>query len=212
MNNSAYTLFPFLENAPLTESALPPGAEVFVEGQGCGRVGFILHGLIKVYKLSESGREITLYHIGAGESCILSISCALSHPIHQASAVAIEETTVVTLPVNDFRRLIADSATARDYVFGMYSQRLTDVMVLIEEVVFRRMDERLAELLLQKTQIAGAQTLAATHEALALELGTAREVVSRILKHFERDGALRLGRGTIEVCDNSALRRRSAKS
>jgi len=198
---------PFLRLVTVTKTQLSAGTEVFTEGAGCGKIGFLDAGVVRVYKLSQTGREITLYRLGTGESCILSMSCALSNPIHQASAVVEEDATLLTLSVADFQHLVERSHEARNYVFTQFALRLSDVMLLVEEVVFRRMDERLAELLHSLTR--HTTLLHKTHEELAAELGTAREVVSRTLKEFERNGWVHLSRGTIAVVQRNQLLRRS---
>ncbi len=198
---------PFLRSVPVNTARLSAGSEVFTEGTGCGKIGFVDSGVVRVYKLSETGREITLYRLGAGESCILSMSCALSNPIHQASAVVEEDATLLTLSMADFQQLVERSHEARNYVFAQFALRLSDVMLLVEEVVFRRMDERLADLLHSLTR--HTALIHKTHEELAAELGTAREVVSRTLKEFERKGWIQLSRGTITVVHRNQLLHRS---
>lgn len=138
---------PFLRSAPYTVHSLPAGTPVFTEGVDCGKIGFVQRGIVRVFKMSETGREITLYRIEAGESCILSMSCALSNPIHQASAVVEEDAELLTLTTHDFQHLVEKSHEARNYLFSQFATRLTDVMLLVEEIVFKRMDERLAALL-----------------------------------------------------------------
>lgn len=194
---------PFLRHSPIHLSSLPAGTPVFTEGSGCGKIGFVQSGVIRVFKLSETGREITLYRIEAGESCILSMSCALSNPIHQASAIVEEDANVLILSTGDFQELIEKSHEARNYVFSQFASRLTNVMMVIEEVVFKRMDERLAGLLAELAP--PHSVITKTHEELAVELGTAREVISRTLKEFERQNLVRLGRGTITIPDLKAL-------
>lgn len=194
---------PFLRHSPTHLSSLSAGTPVFTEGSGCGKIGFVQSGVIRVFKLSETGREITLYRLEAGESCILSMSCALANPIHQASAVVEEEAEVITLTTNDFQALIDRSHEARNYLFSQFATRLSDVMLLIEEVVFKRMDERLAALLVEFAH--SSEVITTTHEELAIELGTAREVISRTLKEFERQDLVRLSRGTITLPNKKAL-------
>jgi len=198
-----FDFLPFLRSTPIMVSHVKAGTSIFTEGAGCGKIGFVESGVVRIYKLSETGREITLYRIGTGESCILSMSCALSHPIHQASAVVEEDATLLTLSTEEFQRLVERSHEARNYLFSQFASRLTDVMLLIEEVVFRRMDERLAELLVTLTK--HADHVSKTHEELAAELGTAREVVSRTLKEFEREGLVQLARGAVVVLNRNGL-------
>lgn len=199
------TMFPFLQGTRYTPMQFSRGNTIFNEGDECGVVGFIVRGVIKVYKLAESGREIALYRIGKGESCMLSLACALSYSTHRASAIVEEDVEIVVVPVNEFRRLLDNSSEARQFVFSLFSHRLADMLTLVEEVVFHRTDERLAELLLHRARNAVVE---ATHEELAFELGSAREVVSRLLKEFEKEGSVRLGRGKIVVEDAELLHRK----
>lgn len=205
---------PFLQNLELTRTRISAGDVVFTEGTGCGKIGFVESGIIRVYKASPTGREITLYRMGAGETCILSLACILSRPIHQASAVAEQDVSILTLPASVFKELIDTSHAVRSFIFGQFAQRFADIMVLIEEVVFRRMDERLAETLLRliNTSYSSCQNcpepvLKITHEELAAELGTLREVISRLLKEFEYRGFISLARGSITILQKTSLER-----
>lgn len=197
--------FPFLRDVNVTESRVPTGTYLFREHEGCGRIGFVLAGVVRVFKEHPSGRSITLYRLGAGDSCILSMTCALSHPIHQASAVVEEEASLLMITTEEFRNLVARSSEARDYVFSLFASRLTDVLLLLEEVVFHRMDERLAALLLEHSARAGSDTIDTTHERLADEAGTVREVVTRILRDFVQRGAIEVQRGKIVILDKKTL-------
>lgn len=201
--------FYFLREVEHSVISMKKGEKVFTEGEGCGRLGFIISGIIKVFKDSPSGRSMTLYRIGRGESCMLSMSCALSNPIHQASAMVEEDAWVITLRPDIFRKLMTDSEIARNYVFTQFALRMTDNMVLIEEVVFKRMDQRLADTLIERSQ-SGREIIKMTHEELATELGTAREVISRLLKELELSGLVRLQRGSIEIVDLKALSKKGA--
>ena len=201
--------FFFLRDVDHSVISMKKGEKVFTEGEGCGRLGFIISGIIKVYKDSPSGRSMTLYRIGRGESCMLSMSCALSNPIHQASAMVEEDAWVITLRPDIFRKLMNDSEDARNYVFTQFALRMTDNMMLIEEVVFKRMDQRLADTLIERSQ-SGKEIIKMTHEELATELGTAREVISRLLKELELSGLVKLQRGSIEIVDVKALSQKGA--
>jgi CRP/FNR family transcriptional regulator len=201
--------FFFLRDVDHSVISMKKGEKVFTEGEGCGRLGFIISGIIKVFKDSPSGRSMTLYRIGRGESCMLSMSCALSNPIHQASAMVEEDAWVITLRPDIFRALMNNSEDARNYVFTQFALRMTDNMMLIEEVVFKRMDQRLADLLIERSQSRNA-IIKMTHEELATELGTAREVISRLLKELELSGLVKLQRGSIEVLDVKGLSKKGA--
>jgi CRP/FNR family transcriptional regulator len=207
MEQQPLELFPFLANTPYTEMTLSKGAWMFREHAGCGRIGFVIGGSVKIFKEHSSGRSITLYRLGPGDSCILSMSCAMANPIHQASAVVEEDCRVLTVTTDQFRSLMERSSEARDYVFGLVASRLTDVLLLLEEVVFRRMDERLASILLEHAVRRGSDEIHTTHEQLAEEAGTAREVVTRVLREFVSNGLVIVGRGVVTINDRKGLAR-----
>lgn len=182
---------------------LPAGTTLFWEGDECSHLALVLTGSVRVYKVGESGREITLYRIEARESCILTASCILSRTGFPAFAVAETDVRALLVPAPVLREWVARDEGWRDYVVGLLAQRLSTVIATVEEVAFRRVDARIADHVLQLT----AQTprVNVTHQDIALELGTAREVVSRILKDFERSGAVALERGALTVLDRQAL-------
>jgi len=169
---------------------------VYSEGDTCAAIAFILSGEIRVYKAAEGGREITLYEIGRGETCILNASCVLANTSYPANAVSTKEGTMLLLPADDFRKLMDTSENVRHFVFGIMSRRLTTVMALVEEVAFGRMDIRLREYLSEK---ADHGILRSTHQKIAGDLGTSREVVSRLLKDLERKGIVALSRSEITL-------------
>ncbi len=173
---------------------IPSGARIYSEGDGCSAIAFVLSGGIRVYKTGETGREITLYEIGPGETCILNASCILAHTTYPANAVAASNVDVLLVPSEAFRRLVTGNEAMRDFVFTLLSRRLSLVMELVEEVAFGRMDERLMEYLVEKSENSILET---THQKIANDLGTSREVVSRLLKDFERKGRVRLSRNSI---------------
>lgn len=184
--------------------ALPAHSGLLAPGSPCRDFLFVISGVIRVQMISQSGREIVLYRIGGGETCILTTSCLLANEDYPAEAVT--ETAVVgaALPAAAFHELLDRSAAFRSFVFQTYGRRIADLMLLIEEVAFRRIDVRLAECLVSKCRGTN-RGLAMTHQQLAVELGSAREVVSRQLKEFERRGWLTLARGRIDVVDVTAL-------
>ncbi|MDA8168406.1 MAG: Crp/Fnr family transcriptional regulator [Nitrospiraceae bacterium] len=175
---------------------LPAGALIYSEGDPCSSIAFVLSGAIRVYKAGENGREITLYEIGPGETCILNASCILSGLSYPANAVTIEETEALLVPASSFRSLMRESEAMRDFVFSLVSSRLSSVMALVEEVAFGKMDERIYEYIKER---AADGVLNTTHQKIADGLGTSREVVSRILKDFERKGRASLSRSSIRL-------------
>lgn len=193
-----------LQASGLRRMTLPPGTPAFVEGEPCRHVAFVVDGAIRVFKTAPDGRQLTLYHVTAGDSCVLMWSCVLADADYPAQAEAATECDVFLLPVGEFHGWLERYEPVRRFVYESMARRLATVLLLVDEVVFRRVDERLASLLLQRTSAANPE-LVITHEQLALELGTAREVVSRILKSFESAGAVALHRGRVEVLDRAAL-------
>jgi len=180
---------------------LPPGTVVFDESQPCRGFPFVLGGAIRVAKLSAGGRELPLYRVLAGESCIITSSCLLGHVDYNARGVSEGETTLVLLPRPLFDEMMGEPAF-RDFVFALFSERMAELMQLVEEVAFRKLDQRLAALLLGKGRM-----VRATHQQLADELGSVREMISRLLKGFAEQGLVRLGREQVEVLDPAGLRR-----
>lgn len=182
---------------------LPAGEPVFREGDVCSHFLLVIDGAVRVQKLSEGGREIVLYRVEAGQSCILTTACMLGGALYNAEAYTETDVTTVALPDRAFQQALNGSHGFREFVFGAYAQRITDLLMLIDAITFGRVDQRLAALLLEQADADGV--LALTHQALARDLGTAREVVSRLLKEFERQGLVRLGRGRITLQDRGAL-------
>jgi CRP/FNR family transcriptional regulator len=187
---------------------LPEGTPFYREGDVTRDFGLVGRGDIRVFKTATNGRELTLYHVRDREPCLVNMLSVVLGRGAMASAVAEVPTDAVLVPAADMRRLLATSDTVRRFVFEAMSKRLVDVMQLVEEIVVQRMDARLASWLLRRFAARPAgDPLAATHDNLAAELGTAREVVSRVLKEFERKGAVRLSRGHIHLVDEHVLSR-----
>ena len=196
----------FLESGTLARLARD---EYFLhEGDECSTFAIVLSGRLRVFKLGENGQEITLYHVGPGEACPLNVSCILSDRPAPAMARADEDVVALLFPADRFRTWMATIEPMRGFIFRMFSERLTEVMSLVEEVAFRKMDQRLAAYLsgLFEQEPTGGGSVAVTHARIASDLGTAREVVSRLLKEFERLGAIELARGRIYLRRSELLR------
>lgn len=165
-------------------------------------------GHLRVFKTSESGREITLYGVGSGEICLLNLLCVLTGIRAPATARVEETVKAVVFKGEDFRRWIGSDAAIRAEVFTLLAGSVVATMSLVEEIAFKKMDVRLAAYLwaqLPDHDRAGGQ-VELTHEQIAADLGSAREVISRLLKEFERQGAVSLGRGRITLSDPDTLR------
>jgi len=176
-----------------------PGTRLYWEGDACSHIAFVLEGEIRVFKTSDSGREITLYLIGPGETCILNASCIFSGQGYPADAVTLTDVRMLLLPATVFQDLVNTYPVFRSFVFSLLSDRLITVFQLIEELVFGNLEERIMDYLVEKSE---DNVLSATHQVIANDLGTSREVVSRLLKDLERQGKLMLGRGRITIPEN----------
>jgi CRP/FNR family transcriptional regulator, anaerobic regulatory protein len=179
---------------------VPAGTLLFSEGKPCSGFPMLLSGRVRVARGSPGGRSLALYHVGPGELCVISTACLFGEVPLSAHGVADEDTELLHLSPAGFARWVAHEPFRR-FVFGVFADRLAELMALAEAVAFQRLDQRLAAALLGH----GA-SLHTTHQALADELGTVREMVTRLLKRFEAAGWVALGRERIELLDGRALR------
>ena len=182
------------------EIRVPAGTVLFDERQPCAGFPLVLEGDIRVTRAAPSGRGILLYRVAPGEGCILSGGCLLGNSAYSASGVAETDVVLLRIPPALFQKLMVESEPFRRFVFGMYGERLSEVMELVEAVAFQRLDARLAQLLIRRGPV-----LHATHQSLADELGSVREIVSRLLRSFEDRGWVRLERERVTVLDLKAL-------
>jgi CRP/FNR family transcriptional regulator len=214
MENSSddlFALYPVLRSLPpavLEELCrptsllkLPVGTEIFTERQACQGFPLLLSGSIKVVKNTPSGREMLLYRVESGGSCIMTSSCLLGHSDYSARGIAETPLLMRVLPATFFEKLVAENSSFRRFVFHLFAERIAELMQLVEEVAFHRLDQRLAKLLLAKKE-----PIRSTHQSLAEELGSVREIVSRLLKGFAAQGLVALGREQIELLDRKALK------
>lgn len=179
----------------------PIGAVGYREGDSCGAYVLRLAGQSRVYKMSASGREILLYRVTGGETCIITTTCLLGNSDYPASTVVEQAIRDVIVPAAAFNQLMIDSKVFRTFVMTNYGALISDLIVLLDEVAFHSLDARLAKALLD----AHSPKITRTHQQLADELGTAREVVSRQLKRFEQKQWVTLGRGEISINDRAQL-------
>jgi len=185
--------------ARITEA--PIGTIGYREGTPCGAYVMRLAGKSRVYKMSTNGREILLYRVAAGETCVITTTCLLGNSDYPASTIVEEPIRDVLIPAAAFHQLMIDSAAFRRFVMTNYGALISDLIVLLDEVAFHSLDVRLAKALLDSK----SPQITRTHQQIADELGTAREVISRQLKRLEQKGTVSLGRGQVEIVDRNAL-------
>lgn len=186
-----------------TFAHIPAGHDVFLEGDRVDGIALLISGVVRVYKIGETGREITLYRFGTGQSCILTANAILSSNSFPAVATVEQDAEAVIVPADVFRDWVRRYDLWREFVFDLLSQRLATVMAIVDEVAFRRMDARLASFL--RTRAGVQNPMRITHQEIAAELGSSREVISRLLEDFASRGLIRPARGEIEVLDAEGL-------
>ncbi len=162
-------------------------------------IPIVTSGSIKVMRMDEEGREILLYYIQAGESCIMSFLGGLHDDTSKVKAIAEEETDILFIPIEKVGSLIKEYPQWLDYIFRLYHKRFEELLEVVNAVAFKKMDERIRDLIEKKCSLSKSSTIIVTHEQLANELGTARVVVSRLLKQMEENGLVILGRNKITL-------------
>ncbi|HED39045.1 MAG TPA: Crp/Fnr family transcriptional regulator [Chromatiales bacterium] len=201
MEASAQFRQTFFRSATLVQ--IPAGHTIASEGSECGQLAVVFSGRVRVYKLAESGREITLYRINSGDSCVLTASCIMSDTPFPAIAETETDVEALVIPSRQASEWVGDSTPWRTFIFGLISRRLADVIALLENVAFHRMDERIAAYLIAIASQGLVVNI--THHEIASDLGTTREVVSRILKEFEGKGLVAGARGKLTIIDLPGL-------
>lgn len=208
----ALKLYPVLQSLPPSQLdqalaqarplKLAAGSVVFDERRPCQGFPMLLCGAIKVVKSAPNGRELQLYRVEPGESCVLTSSCLLGNAAYSARGIAEGDLELLVLPPPAFQRLLESHEPFRRFVFSLFSERLAELMQLVEEVAFRKLDQRLAALLLNRGRV-----IQTTHQAIADELGSVREIISRLLKSFAEQRLVALSREQVEVLDPAGLKR-----
>lgn len=162
-------------------------------------IPIVIKGTLKVFRTEEDGREILLYYIKAGESCIMSFLGGLHNETSKVKAEVEEDAEILFLPVDQVSLFIKEYPQWLDYIFRLYHKRFEELLEIVNAIAFKKVDERMLALLNKKAELTGNKTLNITHEQLAGELGTARVVVSRLLKQLEDTGIVKLGRNKITL-------------
>jgi len=183
---------------------MPEGSVIFGPGKSPENLLLLLDGTVRVQQISDAGREVVLYRVHAGESCVLTTACLLAYEDYSAEGIAETPVRAVAIPRKVFDDLISQSEAFRNFVFSAYSKRITDLFHVIDEIAFRRMDIRLAQKLLELEKDGIVKS---THQKMAAELGTAREVISRQLSEFQRRDWVVQTRGQIELKDPASIKK-----
>lgn len=194
--------------ADLQPIDVPEGRVLFAPGAACAGFAVVLSGVVRVGVNSDKGRALVLYRVSADEVCVQTTLCLMAGLEYTAEGVTETPVRLVMIPAGRFDRLMATSAVFRRFVFARFGARMQDISRLLETIAFARVDSRIAQALLVRAD--SASRVVATHQALAEEVGTAREVVSRQLEAFSRAGLVRLARGEIALVDRAGLEARAS--
>ena len=211
LRSELLALFPVFAGMPVAEldrilgsavlRTVKSGAQLFSSGSPCSGFPMLLSGTVRVTRTNPQGREVQLYRVKPGESCIMSTGCLLGEIEYGASGTAESDVTLIVLPPVLFNELMAKNPAFRQYVFALFSERLAGMMELVEAVTFQRLDRRLATLLLERGEV-----VRVSQQKLADDLGTVREMVGRVLRNFEDRGLVALGREQVRIVDPAGLR------
>ena len=182
---------------------LPVNKDIYLQGDIVDNIALLLSGSVRVFKIGDTGREITLYRFGLGESCVLTANSILNQKNFPAIATVEEDAEVVLIPSDVFLSWVNRYNLWREFVFQLLSDRLAAIIEVVDEVVFNRMDQRIAGWLTKNQQ--GPAVIEVTHQQIADDLGSSREVISRLLEDFSKKGWLITRRGSIEIINSGAL-------
>jgi CRP/FNR family transcriptional regulator len=186
----------------------PEGRDLFIEGDRVNAIPLLISGSVRVYQIGETGREVTLYRFRPGESCVLTATAIFNDQSYPAIATVEEAAEAVMIPAATFSDWIRKFDEWRDFVFDLVTKRLASMMAIVDQVAFRRLDQRLAVFLLQRGH--EQNPIRITHQETASELGSSREVITRVLEDFSNRGIVQVSRGEIEILDIDSLQERAA--
>lgn len=175
-------------------------------GRKCLGLLFVRSGELAAYLLSEEGRQVTLFHIRSGEVCVLSAACVLHEISFDVFVEATQSCDAVLLPASIVSKVKAENLLFENYLYRQTVERFRDVLFAMQQILFFGFDRRLAHYLLEESERSDVKTLLTTHEQIARAIGSAREVVSRMAKHFAADGLIKISRGKITICDPEGLK------
>ena len=189
----------------VTEKSVEKGTVLHDGAADCTGLLVVQSGMLRAYILSEEGREITLYRLFERDVCLFSASCMMSGIQFEVTIEAEKDTRVWVIPTKVWKQLNEESAVLANYTNELMADRFTNVMWLIEQSMWKSFDKRLAEFLLEEVSVEGTSLLKITHEVIGNHLGTAREVVTRMLRYFQSEGMVKLSRGMVEITDTAGL-------
>ncbi len=189
----------------VSEIRVPPDSQICQAGDRCDSLVIVLQGSVKVYRPDANGHSLTLYHVHQGESCILTASCILNEMPFPAYAKTTTEVLGLSVPPSMVTQWLNSEPLWQKYIFSMLSTRMADLIELVNALAFKGLDSRLVQWVREQVSRSGSFVINTTHQNIADDLASSREVISRLLKDFEMRGAIKLGRGTIEVLDQDAL-------
>ncbi len=179
--------------------------ELVHTGEKCTGLLLVISGQLRAYTVSEDGREITLYRLFERDICLFSASCMMNSIQFDITVSAGQDTDVILIQSEAYRKVMENSAPLANYTNEVMASRFSDVMWLIDQIMWKSFDKRLAEFLFNEVNIEGTNTLKITHEEIGNHMGNPREVVTRMLKYFQNEGMVKLSRGTIEILDGDKL-------
>ena len=193
----------------LTQSAIrrsiPKGTMLHSGSTECTGLLLVCSGQLRAFILSDEGREITLYRLFERDICLFSASCMLRSMQFEIMIAAEKDTELFIIPADVYQRVAKESAPAANFTTEIMAGRFSEVMWLMEQIMWKSFDKRLAAFLLEESTLEETQVLKITHETIANHLGTAREVVTRMLRYFQNEGMVKLARGTVEICEERRL-------
>ena len=182
------------------------GTRVYSSERECLGMLFVMQGEMRTYLLSEEGREVTLFRIYPNDLCVLSASCVISQISFDTQMSAQKDTEALMIPPNIVLLLKEKNLSVRCFLYELATKRFSDVMWAMQQILFKRLDQRLALFLMQESQRLGTDTIHMTHEQIAHQISSAREAVARMLKQFSEDGLVELKRGAIRLLDQKGLK------
>lgn len=191
----------------MTERFVKKGTVIHGSSAECTGLLVVKQGQLRAYMISEDGREITLYRLFDRDLCLFSASCMIRSIQFDITIESEKDTVLWLIPTEIYRQIMSESAAAANFTNEVMASRFSEVMWLMDQILWKRFDSRLAEFLLKEASIEGTNALHITHETIGKHLGNPREVVTRMLKYFSEEGFVQLSRGTVELCDIKGLQK-----